>query len=151
MSTVKVILRGDVDGLGLRGDIVEVSKGYARNFLGPRSLAIPATTGAESQAKAMRSARDQRDSAAREAAEEVAKVMVSKEVIVTSRAGEGGRLFGSVTSAEIVAAVLEQTGIEIDRKALRLEDHIKELGDYHVMARLHSNVEFPITVRVVAS
>jgi len=151
VTTVKMILRDDVDGLGHRGDIVEVSKGYARNFLVPRSLAIPASDGAESQAQAMRKARDTRDAAARESAEDIAKVMVSKEIVVAAKAGEGGRLFGSVTAAEIVEAVAQQAGIEIDRKALRMEDHIKELGDYHVMARLHSEVEFPINVKVVAA
>ena len=150
MTTVKMILREDVDGLGHRGDIVDVSKGYARNFLTPRSLAIPASEGAESQAQAMRKARDQRDAAARESAEDIAKVMVSKVFVVTARAGESSRLFGSVTAAEIVEAVAEQAGIEIDRKALRMDDHIKEVGDHHVMARLHSDVEFPITVKVVA-
>lgn len=150
MTTVKVILREDVDGLGHRGDIVDVSKGYARNYLLPRSLALPANEGAAGQATAMRKARDTRDAAARESAEEIARVMVSKEVVVTARAGEGGRLFGSVTAAEIVEAVAEQAGIEIARKALRLEDHIKEVGDYHVIARLHSDVEFPINVKVVA-
>ncbi len=150
MSTVKVILRADVDGVGNRGDVVEVSKGYVRNFLEPRSLAMPATDGAEVQAKSMRKARDERDAAAREAAEEIAKVIVSKEIEIRTRAGDTGRLFGSVTAAEIVAAVQDQTGLEIDRKAIRLEDHIKETGEYHVMARLHSDVEFPIHLSVVA-
>ncbi|MCB0952131.1 MAG: 50S ribosomal protein L9 [Microthrixaceae bacterium] len=147
---MKVILRADVDGLGHRGDIVEVSKGYVRNFLEPRSLAMPATPGAVTQAASMRKARDERDAAAREAAEEIAKVMVSKEITIHSRAGDGGRLFGSVTAAEIVAAVAEQTEIEIDRRAIRLDEHIKSTGSHHVMARLHSDVEFPIHLDVVA-
>jgi len=150
MSNVRMILREDVDGLGNRGDIVEVSKGYARNFLLPRSLAMKATDGTESQAAAMRTARDTRDAAAREAAEEIAKTVVSQEFTVAARAGDGGRLFGSVTAAEIVAAVADQSGLEIDRKALRMEDHIKEVGDHTVMARLHSDVEFPIRIKVVA-
>ncbi len=150
MKQMKVILRADVDGLGHRGDIVEVSKGYVRNFLEPRSLAMPATPGAVTQAASMRKARDERDAAAREAAEEIAKVMVSKEITIHSRAGDGGRLFGSVTAAEIVAAVAEQTEIEIDRRAIRLDEHIKSTGSHHVMARLHSDVEFPIHLDVVA-
>ncbi len=150
MKQVKVILRDDVEGLGHRGDIVEVSKGYVRNFLEPRSLAMPATAGAVEQAASMRKARDERDAAAREAAEEIAKVMVSKEITIHTRAGEGGRLFGSVTAAEIVAAVAEQTEIEIDRRAIRLDEHIKTTGSHHVMARLHSDVEFPIHLDVVA-
>ena len=150
MKQMKVILRADVDGLGHRGDIVEVSKGYVRNFLEPRSLAMPATPGAVTQAASMRKARDERDAAAREAAEEIAKVMVSKEITIHSRAGDGGRLFGSVTAAAIVAAVAEQTEIEIDRRAIRLDEHIKSTGSHHVMARLHSDVEFPIHLDVVA-
>ncbi len=149
MSTVKVILRDDVEGLGHRGDVVEVSKGYVRNFLEPRSLAIPATAGAQAQAEVMRKARDQRDAAARESSEEIARVLVSREIQVTAKAGDGGRLFGSVTPADIVAAVAEQTGIDLDRKSLQLEDHIKELGEYQVVARLHSEVEFPVHIKVV--
>jgi large subunit ribosomal protein L9 len=149
VSTVKVILRDDVEGLGHRGDVVEVSKGYVRNFLEPRSLAIPATAGAQAQAEVMRKARDQRDAAARESSEEIARVLVSREIQVTAKAGDGGRLFGSVTPADIVAAVAEQTGIDLDRKSLQLEDHIKELGEYQVVARLHSEVEFPVHIKVV--
>ncbi|MEZ5267997.1 MAG: 50S ribosomal protein L9 [Microthrixaceae bacterium] len=147
---MKVILRADVDGLGHRGDIVEVSKGYVRNFLEPRSLAMPATPGAVTQAASMRKRATSVTPLRREAAEEIAKVMVSKEITIHSRAGDGGRLFGSVTAAEIVAAVAEQTEIEIDRRAIRLDEHIKSTGSHHVMARLHSDVEFPIHLDVVA-
>jgi large subunit ribosomal protein L9 len=149
VSTVRVILRDDVEGLGHRGDVVEVSKGYVRNFLEPRSLAIPATAGAQAQGEVMRKARDQRHAAARESAEEIARDLVSKEILVAAKAGDGGRLFGSVTPADIVAAVAEQSGIEIDRKSLQMEDHIKEVGEYHVTARLHSDVQFPIRIKVV--
>ncbi|MFV0315525.1 MAG: 50S ribosomal protein L9 [Microthrixaceae bacterium] len=150
MKQVKVILRDDVEGLGHRGDIVEVPKGYVRNYLEPRSLAMAATAGAVEQAASMRKARDERDAAARESAEEIAKVMVSKVITIHTRAGEGGRLFGSVTAAEIVDAVSEQTGYEIDRRTIRLDEHIKTTGDHHVMARLHADVEFPIHLDVVA-
>ena len=98
----------------------------------------------------MRKARDQRDAVAREQAEEIAREMVTKEITVTARAGDGGRLFGSVTAADVVDAVAAQTGYELDRRSIRFDDHIKEVGEYHVMARLHSNVEFPINVKVVA-
>jgi large subunit ribosomal protein L9 len=150
VTDVKVILRSDVDGLGKRGDIVEVSKGYARNFLAPRDLAFPATDGAETQAKAMRRARDLKDAKDREGAEEIAKVLVARTIEIQARAGEGGRLFGSVTTAEVADAVAAQTGIELDRKGLHMDEHIKELGTHHVTARLHSDVQFPITVEVVA-
>lgn len=151
MTDVKVILRADVSGLGKRGDIVEVSKGYARNFLEPRSLAFPASEGATEQAQAMRRARDLKDAKDREGAEEIAKVLVARTIEVAARAGQGGRLFGSVTSSEVAEAVAAQTGIELDRRDLQMEEHIKELGTHHVTAKLHSDVQFPITIEVVAS
>lgn len=150
MSDVKVILRADVSGLGKRGDIVEVSKGYARNFLSPRALAFPATDGATAQAEAMRRSRDVKDAKDREGAEEIAKVLVARTIEIPAKVGSGGRLFGSVTTTEVADAVLEQTGIELDRKDLQMEEHIKELGTHHVVARLHTDVQFPITVEVVA-
>ncbi len=150
MTDVKVILRADVSGLGKRGDIVEVSKGYARNFLSPRALAFPATDGATAQAEAMRRSRDVKDAKDREGAEEIAKVLVARTIEIPAKVGSGGRLFGSVTTTEVADAVLEQTGIELDRKDLQMEEHIKELGTHHVVARLHADVQFPITVEVVA-
>ncbi len=150
MSQVKVILRNDVEGVGHRGEVVEVSKGYVRNYLEPLELAITATPGALAQAEAMRKSRDVRDAAARESAEEIARVMVTKHIVVTAQAGDSGKLFGSVTASEISDAVSEQAGLDIDRKAIRLEDPIKAVGEYHVMARLHSSVEFPLNIEVVA-
>ena len=149
MTAVKVILRSDVSGLGKRGDIVEVSKGYARNFLSPRELAFPATDGATAQAEAMRRSRDVKDAKDREGAEEIAKVLVARTIEIPARVGSGGRLFGSVTTTEVADAVLEQTGIELDRKDLHLDEHIKDLGTHHVVARLHTDVQFPITIEVV--
>ena len=149
MTDVKVILRADVSGLGKRGDIVEVTKGYARNFLAPRSLAFKATNGATAQADAMRRSRDVKDAKDREGAEDIAKVLVARTIEIPARVGSGGRLFGSVTSSEVAEAVLEQTGIELDRKDLHMEEHIKDLGTHHVFARLHTDVQFPITVEVV--
>ena len=149
MTDVKVILRADVSGLGKRGDIVEVTKGYDRNFLAPRSLAFNATEGATAQADAMRRSRDLKDAKDRESAEEIAKVLVARTIEIPARVGSGGRLFGSVTSTEVADAVLAQTGIELDRKDLHMEEHIKDLGTHHVFARLHTDVQFPITVEVV--
>ncbi len=151
MSSVTVILRADVDGLGKRGDVVSVSKGYARNFLEPRRLALPATDGAMAQAESMRRVRSIKDAKDREAAEEVARRLVAATITIPVRAGEGGRLFGSVTAADVVDAVAEQSGIEIDRRLLVLDEPIKELGSFQVPARLHADVEFPLTIEVVAS
>jgi large subunit ribosomal protein L9 len=147
---MKVILRSDVSGVGKRGDICDVADGYARNFLVPRGLAMKATAGAATQAASMRRARDVRDAHDRSAAEAIASKLVPTRITVTMRAGTEGRLFGSVTTADIADAVAAQAGIAIDRKDLRLDEPIKAIGEYLVPARLHPEVEFPVTVDVVA-
>ena len=151
MSVLKVILRADVSGLGKRGDIVEVSKGYERNFLAPRGLAMAATDGAQQQATAMRRSRDVKDARDRESAEQIATVLVPKTIKITVKASDAGRLFGSVTQTEIADAVRAATGIELDRKDILLEEHIKDTGTHMVTARLHSDVQFPITIEVTAA
>jgi large subunit ribosomal protein L9 len=128
-----------------------VSSGYARNYLLPKQLAMVATDGAVSQAAAMRRARDLRDAQDRSAAEEVARRLVPKVITISAKAGSEGRLFGSVTSADVVDAVAEQAGVELDRRRLLLGDPIKSLGTHSVAVRLHPDVEFPVTVEVVAS
>ena len=147
---MRVILRDDVKGVGNKGDVVEVSNGYGRNFLIPRGLAFVATKGAESQAEAMRKSRDVKDAAARQAAQEVAKGLVSSPVKIEARVGGDGRLFGSISTADIAAAVQAQTGVDIDRKQLSLDEPIKTLGTHLVPAKLHADVEFPVTVEIVA-
>ena len=147
---MKVILRADVDGVGKRGDICDVSNGYARNFLLPRGLAIKATDGAVNQAASMRRSRDLRDAEDRSAAEEVARSLVARTITISAKAGSEGRLFGSVTPADVVDAVSAQAGVEIDRRKLLLSDPIKSLGTHSVAVRLHPDVEFPVTIEVVA-
>lgn len=147
---MKVILRSDLDGLGKRGDIVDVADGHARNFLLPKGKAIVASDGAIEQAGKMRQARDQRDSSAREAATQIASLLVPKVITVEAKAGPEGKLFGSVTAADVVAAVQAQTDIEIDRRQVDLE-LIKTTGQHTVTASLHSDVSFPITIDVVAT
>jgi large subunit ribosomal protein L9 len=151
MIPQKMVLRGDVAGLGKRGDVVEVSAGYARNFLVPRGLAFAATAGSERQAEAMRRTRILKDTKDRESAQEIAKQLVSTPIKVSARSGAGGKLFGSITAADITAAVLAQTNVELDRKSIRLDDAIKATGSHQVGVHLHSEVEFPITVEVSAS
>jgi large subunit ribosomal protein L9 len=146
---MKVILRSDRKGLGKRGDIVEVSDGHARNFLLPKGHAIPATDGAVQQAGAMRRSRDLRDAADRESAQAVASKLVSTTITIAVKAGTEGRLFGSVTSADVADAIQAQAHITIDRRKLTV-DHIKTTGTYQVPAKLHADVEFPVTVDVVA-
>jgi large subunit ribosomal protein L9 len=147
---VKVILREDVDGVGLRGDICDVADGYARNLLLPRGMAIVATAKAADQAAAMRRGRDQRDAADRAAAQEVATKLVSSRITIEARAGAEGKLFGSVTTTEIAEAVEAQTGIVLDRRHVHLDEPIRSIGEHTATARLHNEVEFPITVDVVA-
>lgn len=146
---MKIILRSDLDGLGKRGDIVDVADGYARNFLFPKGHALVASDGAVEQAGRMRKARDERDSSAREAATAIASALVPKVITVEAKAGSEGKLFGSVTSADIVTAVKEQTDIELDRRQLDVEA-IKTVGQHTVTASLHSDVSFPISLDVVA-
>lgn len=145
---MKVILRSDLKGLGKRGDIVEVAEGHARNFLLPKGHAIPASDGAVAQATAMRRARDLRDAQDRESAQAVASKLVSTTITIKVKAGAEGRLFGSVTAADVAAAIHDQANIELDRRKLTV-DHIKTTGTYQVSAKLHHDVEFPITLEVV--
>jgi large subunit ribosomal protein L9 len=147
---MQVILRSDVPELGKRGDVLDVADGFARNYLVPKGLAMKATSGATDQAAAMRRARDLRDAQDRSAAESLATTLVPKVISVTARAGSEGRLFGSVTATDIAVAIEEQTNVQIDRRKLVLAEPIKSLGTHVVPAKLHADVEFPITVEVVA-
>lgn len=148
---MKLVLRADVAQVGKKGDIVDVADGYGRNFLLPKGLAFAATAGVEAQATSMRRGRDARDASDRAAAQEVATSLVSRVVTITARAGAEGKLFGSVTAAEIADAVVAQTGVEVDRRQLHLDEPIKAVGTHLVPTKLHAEVEFPITVEVVAS
>ena len=147
---MKVILRSDLDGLGKRGDIVDVADGHARNYLFPKGHAIKASDGAIEQAGRMRKARDQRDTDARESAAAIASTLVPKVITIESKAGAEGKLFGSVTANDIVDAIKEQADVDLDRKQLEV-DTIKTVGQHTVTASLHSDVSFPITLDVVAA
>jgi large subunit ribosomal protein L9 len=147
---VKIVLRDDVENLGHKGDIVDVRDGYARNFLVPRGLAIKATPGIVKQAEAMRrnrAAKAQRD---RELAEELAARLATSTLRIEARAGEGGRLFGSVTSSDIADAALAQLGVELDRRKIDLGEPLKELGAVEVPVHLEAGVDATLAVDVVA-
>jgi large subunit ribosomal protein L9 len=148
---MRIVLHDRVDGLGNRGDVVEVSDGYARNYLIPSGLAHQATPGAEAQAESMRRSWQLKNTQQREAAEEIAKTLVARPIQVTARAGPGGRLFGSVTTTDIAEAIGVQTGIEIDRRSLSLDEPIRSVGSHTVRAKPHPEVEFPVTVDVSAA
>ena len=147
---MKVVLRQDVDTLGHKGDIVDVADGYARNFLVPRGLAMKASKGVVAQAEAMRRNRAARDARERAGAEEIAGRLIGSRVTVTARAGEGGKLFGSVTPADVAEAIAAAVATEIDRRNVQLDEPLKELGEVEVPVRLHPEVTAMVTVEVVA-
>lgn len=147
---MKIILRADVANVGKKGDVVDVAEGYARNYLVPKGLGLRATDGLVAQAAAMRRSRDLKDARDREAAEQLARTLVPMVIRIPAKAGNEGRLFGSVTAADVVAAVEAQAGATLDRRRLHLDEPIKTLGVHEVPVRLHTEVEFRITVEVVA-
>lgn len=148
---MKVVLRTDVQSVGKRGDIVDVADGYARNLLLPSGQAIVATEGVAAQAASMRRSRDLRDAKEREGAEAIARRLVPLVIRVEARAGSEGRLFGSVTSSDIVDAVKSQANIELDRRRLLSDEPIRTVGTHEVGIRLHPEVEFRLTIEVVAA
>jgi large subunit ribosomal protein L9 len=145
---MRVILRTDVETVGNKGDVVDVADGYARNYLLPKGWAMKASPGAEAQAEKMRRSRSIKDAADRSAAEDIATRLVPTTITITARVGTEGRLFGSVGTAEVVEAIAKQTGIELDRRQVRLNEPIKESGTHLVPVKLHTDVEFPVTLEV---
>ena len=147
---MKVLLRKDVSGIGRRGDIVTVSSGHARNFLLPGGLAILATEGAVTQANSMRRARDLREAADRDAAFAISAELAKHTVTVKAKAGAEGRLFGSVTANDIVAAVKDQTSVVLDRKYINIETPIRTVGAHQVSVALFDGVSGVVSLSVVA-
>ena len=147
---MKVVLRTDVPGVGKRGDITDVSDGFARNYLVPQGRAIVASVGIEDQAAAMRRSRDLKDARNREGAEAIARKLVPIVFRIEARSGSEGRLFGSVTASD-VEAVSRQSGVELDRRRLVIDEAIKTLGSHEVGVRLHAEVEFRLTLEVASS
>jgi large subunit ribosomal protein L9 len=148
---MKVVLREDVDNLGKKGDLVDVADGYARNFLVPRGLALKATAGIQKQADAMRRNREVRDTRDREAAQALAARFEGRTISIKARAGAEGKLFGSVTAVDIAEAVQKQTGAEIDRRRIALDEPLKELGGVDLPVRLHPDVVATVHVEVEAA
>lgn len=147
---MKVLLRTDVHGLGRRGDIVVVKSGYARNFLLPSGAALPASSATEVQAVSMRKARDIVDAKSREAAE-AQKVLIEKATLtIDARASANGRLFGSIGETDIVNAIRTATGISLDRHAIFLAEHLKDVGSASATVTLFDGVTATVNVEVVA-
>jgi large subunit ribosomal protein L9 len=146
----KIILTHEVTGLGAPGDVVDVKDGYARNFLVPRGLAHTWSKGAEKQITSIRKARKAREIETLEEAKAIRDSLQSKTVTVTAKAGNGGRLFGAVSTSEIADAVKAAGAPAVDKRKVEVGQPIKALGDYTVQVRLHPEVTATISITVVA-
>jgi large subunit ribosomal protein L9 len=146
---MKVILLEDVKSLGKKGEIVNVSDGYARNFVLPKKLGVEANSANMNDLKLQKANADKVAQEQLEAARELAEVLKTKEVVLKMKSGEGGRAFGSVSSKEIASAAKTQCGLEIDKKKIQLPEAIKALGVYEVNIKLHTKVTGQLKVKVV--
>lgn len=147
---MKLILTQEVSGVGSPGDIIEVKDGYGRNYLVPRGLAIQWTKGGEKQVATIKRARQVREVRDLGHAKELKSQIESLNVTLQARAGEGGRLFGSVTAGDVVDAIRRAGGPQVDRRRVELSRNIKTIGAHGVTVRLHSDVLAKIDLNVVA-
>ena len=148
---MKLILTQEVDGLGAPGDVVEVKDGYGRNYLVPRGLGIRWTRGGEKTIESIKSARASRAARDEGHAAEIKAKLEANPVNVKVRAGEGGRLFGSVTTAEIADAITEVSGEKVDRRTIVVVNPIKSLGAHEVTVKLHDEVSATVALNIVSS
>ena len=148
---MKVILTQSVDGLGTPGDIVEVKPGYGRNFLIPSGVAVAWTTGGEKQATSIKRAQKAREIRGLDHAKEVKASLEALPVVLKVKAGENGKLFGSVTTSDVVVAVKQAGGPALDKRAVNLPGHIKNVGKHKVGVRLHPSVEATFNLEVVSA
>ncbi len=146
--TKELILMADREGVGLEGEIVKVSEGYARNYLLPRKLAVPVTKAALKQLEKNKMERDARHIKELEAAQSIASAIEKISCTITAKVGENDKLFGAVTTTDIIAA-LKQQGIELDKRKIMLAEPIRELGVFQIKIKLHPQVEVMLKVWVV--
>jgi large subunit ribosomal protein L9 len=146
---MRLILTSDVGPLGKRGDVVDVADGYARNYLLPKQLAIPANEGALEQAEAVREARIEAERRARELAENLAQQLVGTRVVIAAQAGDEGQLYGSINLTDIVEGIHRFTGVQLEKGQIAVERPIKAIGLHEIEIKLHHDVEFPITLDVI--
>ena len=144
---MQIILQEDVEKLGVRGDVVTVAEGYARNFLLPKNLALPASAGNLKRLEKIRATLAKKTATEREAAQKQADALNAVTITLTRKAGENDQLFGSVTSADI-ADNLAKLGFEIDKRRIQLADPIKVIGEYQVPVKLHREVSAEVKVIV---
>lgn len=148
---MKILLRSDVKGVGRRGDVVDVKNGFARNYLLPSGAGIVATDTMTSQAESMRKSRDLQDAQSRGAAETQRVALEAATIPVAARAGATGRLFGSVTEADVVAAIRAATTVNLDRHQIVMAEHLKLTGPATVTAKLFGDVTATVNLEVVAT
>jgi large subunit ribosomal protein L9 len=147
---VKLILLADVAALGKKGNVVDVAEGYARNYLVPRKLGIEADKGALAKLGSQQQAQKRREEQTLAEAKELAKRLETAKVSVKAKAGGNGRLFGTVTNADVATAISESLDVAIDKHKIEFNNSIKALGSYPVEIRLHKNVIAKATVDVVS-
>ena len=147
---MKIILKEDVKSLGKKGEVVNVSPGYARNFILPKNLGVEATKKSLSELNLQKKAQEKQEKIILDEAKEVEKAINETTISLEIKAGEGGRTFGSVSTKEIAAAAMEQFKIEIDRKKIQLSEPIKNVGEYEVPVRLHPEVLAKLKINVKA-
>ena len=145
---MKIILLQDEKKLGKKGDIIETSEGYARNYLLPKKIGVEANAKNLNDLKLQKANDDKKAKELLESCRKLAAELEQKPVVVKIKTGEGGRTFGSVSSKEIAAAYKEQYGIEIDKKKIQLADNLKSFGNYEVTVKLHPQVAAKLTVKV---
>ena len=145
---MKVILLQDVKSVGKKGDILDANDGYARNFLLPKKMAVAATPDNLNNLKLQKNNQEKVAQEQLEAAQNFAKELESKEVILSIKAGEGGKTFGSVSSKEIAQAFKDQCVVEIDKKKIQMEESIKNFGVYEIKVKLHPKVTGTLKVKV---
>jgi large subunit ribosomal protein L9 len=147
---MKIILQKPIDTLGQAGEVVQVADGYARNYLFPRGLAMPATKGALRHAERVKAQHEQRIQQGRGEAQALAERLGTAPVRIEAQAGEEGKLFGSITGQHIAEQIHEQLGEAIDHRDIRLDEPIRSLGTHSVSVHLHPEVDAAVTVDVVA-
>ena len=145
---MKVILKQDVKSLGKKDEIVNVSDGYANNFLLPKGLAVPATAGGINEVKNKQQAADEKKKREIAAAKELAAALKDKEVVIKLKSGAGGKLFGAVSNKEVAEELKKQHGFEVDRKKLMIHEAIKSLGVYTVEAKIYPGIAAEFKVKV---
>ncbi len=146
---MKIILVDDIERVGKRGEVVEVARGYAQNYLIPKNLAVPATPGNLKVWEQRHNAILKKEAKEKGEAQSLVAELEREPIVVRAKAGEKGRLFGSITVSNIVEEILQSKNLKIDKRKVILEENIKELGNYTIAIKLHPEVEAKIQVQVV--